>query len=93
MIKLHQKSKSYRNILINGISYKTSIGAKSLTIRFDEVSRFVRVYGKTRYLVLFGPEKYDVIYNRIIIIQKSGIDMLFLIIMQESKLIHLILYV
>ena len=36
---------------------------------------FIRVYDGTRYLVLFGPEKYDVIYNRIryMISQKSGI--------------------
>ena len=36
---------------------------------------FIRVYDGTRYLVLFGPEKYDVIYNRIryMISQKSVI--------------------
>ena len=35
----------------------------------------IRVYDGTRYLVLFGPEKYDAIYNRIryLIIQKSWI--------------------
>ena len=27
--------------------------------------RFIRVYDWTRYLVLFVPEKYDAIYNRI----------------------------
>ena len=25
----------------------------------------MRAYGKTRHLVLFGPEKYDAIYNMI----------------------------
>ena len=32
---------------------------------FDIIDGFVRDYNGTRYLVLFGPEKYDVIYNRI----------------------------
>ena len=41
------------------------IGAKPLHIRFDEVDGFIRVSDRTRYLVLFGPEKYDAIYNRI----------------------------
>ena len=36
---------------------------------------FVRVHYETRYLVLFGSERYDSIYNRIIylISVKSGI--------------------
>ena len=36
---------------------------------------FIRVYDRTRYLVLFRAEKYDFIYNRIryIIGVKSGI--------------------
>ena len=57
------------------ISHKTFIGAKPLSIRFDKVNEFIRVYDGTRYLVLFGSEKYDAIYNRIryLISQKSGI--------------------
>ena len=48
--------------------------AKPLCIRFVKVDGCVRVYDETRYLVLFGPEKYDAIYNRIryLISQKSG---------------------
>ena len=36
---------------------------------------FIRVYDATRYLVLFGSEKYDPIYNRIryLISMKRGI--------------------
>ena len=51
------------------------IGSKPLSIRFDKVDGFIWVYDRTRYLVLFGPEKYDAIYNRIryLISQKSGI--------------------
>ena len=72
--------KSYKNILIFDISYKTLIGAKTC-IRFNKADGLIRVYNRTRYLVIVGPEKYDAIYNRIryLISQKSG----FLIIMQE----------
>ena len=34
-------------------------------IRFNKAEGFVKVYDGTRYLVLFGSEKYDSIYNRI----------------------------
>ena len=57
--------KSYENILIFNISYKTLIHAKPFRIRFDKVDRFIRVYNGTRYLVLFCPEKYNAILNKI----------------------------
>ena len=57
--------KSYENILIYKISCKTFIGATPLCIRFEKVDGFIKVYDGTKYLVLFGPEKNDVIYNRI----------------------------
>ena len=44
---------------------KTLIGAKLMHIRFDKVEGFMRVCYGTRHSVLFGPEKYDVIYNRV----------------------------
>ena len=46
-----------------------------MRIRFDKTDRFIRVYGGTRYLVLFKNEKYDFIYNKIgyLIWVKSGI--------------------
>ena len=71
--------KSYDNILLYKISYKTLIGAKPLRIRLDQVNTFIRIHDGTRYLVLFGPEKYDAIYNRIryVISQKSGITYVF----------------
>ena len=54
--------KSYEKILINNnSSKKILIGAKPLSIRFDKVDGFIRVYDGTRYLVLFGPQKYDTI--------------------------------
>ena len=55
--------KSYVSILVYDISYKTLIGAKLLRIRFDKINGFIRVYDQTRYLVLFGPEKYDTIFQ------------------------------
>ena len=67
--------KSYENVLVYNISYKTLIDAKSLRIRFDKIDGFFRVYDGTRYLVLFGTKKYDYIYNRIryLVSAKSGI--------------------
>ena len=41
------------------------IDVKPLRIRLDKVAGFIRVYNGTRYLVLFGSEKYDSIYNGI----------------------------
>ena len=55
------------------------IGGKHLHIMFDKVDGFIRVYDVTRYLALFGAEKYDFIYNRVryLIGVKSGITCVF----------------
>ena len=42
--------------------------SKTLHIRFDKIDGFIRVYDGTRYLVLFGSEKYDSI--------RTGLDIL-----------------
>ena len=49
--------------------------AKPLRVRFDKIDGFIRVYDGTRYLVLFGSEKYNSIYNKIryLISVKGGI--------------------
>ena len=52
--------KSYKNILVYDISYKTLISAKPLCIMFDKVDI---VYDETRYLILLDPEKYGSVYN------------------------------
>ena len=57
--------KSHESILTYDVSYKTLISPKPLRIRFDKIDGFIRIYVGTRYLVLFDPENYDVIYNRI----------------------------
>ena len=48
--------------------------AKPVQIRFDKLDGFIKIYDGTRYLVLFGPERYDAVYNRIryLINEKSG---------------------
>ena len=48
--------KSYKNILVYKILYKTLIGAEPLRIRFDKIDGFIRVYNGTTYLELFGAE-------------------------------------
>ena len=77
--KILSEEKPYENIFNYNISNKTLTGAKPLHIRFDKVDRFIRVYDGTRYLVLFGREKYKAIYNRIryLISQKSCITYVF----------------
>ena len=75
-ILLDKKSyKTYKDILIYDISYKTFMGAKPLRIRFYEIDGFIKIYDGIRYLVLFGPGWYDAIYNKIryLISEKSGI--------------------
>ena len=63
------------------------ISAKPLRIRFNKIDGFSRVYDGTKYLVLFGAGKCDLIYNRIryLIRVKSVITYVILIIMQKSK--------
>ena len=39
--------------------------SKPLCIKLDKEDGFIKVYDGIRYLSLFGPEKYDVIYNKI----------------------------
>ena len=71
--------KTHQNYLTYDISYKTLIEPKPLCIRFDKIDGFIRIYDGTRYLALYGSEKYDAICNRIryLISQKSGITYIF----------------
>ena len=76
--------KSYKNFLIYDISYISLIGAKPLRIRFDKIDGFIRIYDGRRYIVLFGPEKYDPIRKRNVMSQwLKVLHMLFLLIVQE----------
>ena len=55
------------------------IGAKPLRIMFNKVNGFIRDYDETKYLVLYGLEKNDAIYDRIRYLTglKSGITYVF----------------
>ena len=57
--------KPCKNLLVYNIYYETLIDAKPLQIRIDKIDEFIRVYDGTKYLLLFGSEKYFFIYNRI----------------------------
>ena len=65
--------------MVYDILRKVLIDTKPLHVRLDKVDRFVSVSDGSRYLVLFGPEKYDAIYKSIrhLISQKSGITYIF----------------
>ena len=51
--------KSHENILICDISCKTLIDPNPLHIRFFKIDEIVRIYYRTKYLTLFGSEKYE----------------------------------
>ena len=63
------------NIFVYNISYKTLIHTKHLRISFYKIHGFIKAHDGIRYLVLFGGEKYDFIYNRIrhLVGVKSGV--------------------
>ena len=74
--------------MIYDILYRTLDGAKPLSITFAETDEFIRVHNGTRYLVLFGPEKMlFAIGLDTLSVRKLVLRMLFLIIMQELKMI------
>ena len=81
--------KSYKNTLTYNFSYKILIGAKTLRIRFDKINGSISIYDESRYLVLLGPKKYDLIYDRIryLIGLKSNIKYVFFETMEKSMLI------
>ena len=67
-------------LLFTLISYQSFIDSKPLYVRLDKVEGFIRVYDGAKYLVIFGTEKHDYIYNRItcLISVKGGItDIIF----------------
>ena len=56
--------KSHKNNLTYDILYKTLIDSKPLQIRFTKIDEFIRIYDGTRYLTLFGSEKYAKIMQK-----------------------------
>ena len=59
------EKKSCENILIYDVSHKALVSTKPLHIMFDKVDMFIRDYDGPKYLVLFNPEKYNSIYDKI----------------------------
>ena len=41
------------------------MGVQPLRITFDEIDRFVKIYGGIKCLVLFGSGLFDAVYTRI----------------------------
>ena len=78
--------KSHKNIFIYDILYITLIGAKPFRIRFDKINGFIRIYNGTRYLTLFGSEKYGAIYDRTryLISLKSSITYVFFSLLRKK---------
>ena len=64
------------------------MGAKPLRIRFDKIDGFIKIYDGTRQLVLFSPERYDPIYDRIryLVSEKMILHTVL------TELVHIILY-
>ena len=60
---------------------------------FHKTYGYKRDYDGIKYLIVFGPEKYDAVLDTItyLIELKSGIKYAFLIIMQKSKLIQMMI--
>ena len=52
----------------------------------DKVEGFIRAYGGTRYLALFGPEKRDAIYNRIIHLKSQKSNITYVISLYYAKM-------
>ena len=84
----------YKNISIYDISYKTSTGGKPFHVRFNIIDGFLKINDGIRYLVLFNCSWCDKIFLiglNMLQVKKVVLQTL-IIILQESELIHLILY-
>ena len=70
------------------------MGRKPLPFRLNKKDGFIKNYDRIIYLVLFGLERYDAIYDmiRYLLLEKSDITYSIVIIMQEPELIDTILY-
>ena len=75
-ILLEEESyKTYENILIYDISYKTFIGSIPLGIRFDQTDWFIKIYDGLRHLAILDHTWFDEICGSVkyLISEKSGI--------------------
>ena len=62
-------------------------------MRYNKMDRFIKIHNKIKYLVLFD-DWCDKICNRIKVIgfKKVVLQVVLIIILQKSELIHIILY-
>ena len=63
------------------------MGARPLRIRFYKIDGFIKNYDGTKYLILFGLERYDAIYDWIkyIISEQMVLNILLVITLQKTK--------
>ena len=83
----------YENILVYKISYKVPTGPKPLPFRFDKIDGFNMVLdGKIKHLVLFDYRLLDKICDKIkyIVSKKVVLQIVLIIILERSELIHII---
>ena len=95
LVKFLLDKKLYKNILVYDISYKTFTSPKPLRIRFDKIDRFnIVLDGKIKHLRLLDYELVKQICDKIkyIIIKTVVLQIVLIIILERSGLIHLILY-
>ena len=87
--------KWYDNISVYNISYKTLTGPKPFRIRFGKINRFIiSLDGKIKHLILFDYGLFIKICDMIkyLISKKVVLQLVLIMILERSELIHLILY-
>ena len=83
------------NISVFNNSYKTPTGPQPLRIRFDKIDGFIfSVVGKIKHLILFDYGLLNKICDKIkfLISKKLVLQIVLIIILERSGLIHVILY-
>ena len=85
----------YENISVYNILYKTPTRPKPLLIRFDKIDEFIiPLDGKMKHLILFDYGLFNKICDKIkyLINKKVVLQIVLIIVLERSKLIHIILY-
>ena len=87
--------KLYEYISFFDIPCKTSTGPKPLRIKFDKTNGFIRVRGEEfRHFLLSDDGLFDKMFDKskYLISEKVVLQLVLIIILEKSKLIHIILY-
>ena len=87
--------KWYEDISVYNISYKNLTGPKPLHIKFDKTHGFIiALNGKNKQLILFYYGLFNKICDKIkyVISKKVVLQIVLIIILEKSELIHIILY-